>query len=93
MATYYWIEEDKYKEYMSANTFSRPVLWNVDDTIKKMKEKIEKVHKAFHSEDSLTEKTYLVATNLNRDRVDRPFRRYMYTRDKKINLIDKDYFV
>ena len=93
MATYYWIEEDKYKEYMSANTFSRPVLWNVDDTIKKMKEKIENVHKAFHSEDSLTGTTYLVSTGLNRERVATPFRRYVYTRDKKIKLIDKHYIV
>tara|TARA_Y100001970_G_scaffold275918_1_gene377844 strand:- start:2395 stop:2742 length:348 start_codon:yes stop_codon:yes gene_type:complete len=101
MSTYLWLEEDKYYKYKIQKGH---ILWNVDKTIRDIKEKIERENKAFHPEESLTAKTYLVAEGWNRriieqQRGDRfindelpSFKRYKYTEEKKLKLIDKDYF-
>ena len=92
MATYLWIEEDKYTIILFDH-----ILWNVDKTIRDIKEKIERVNKAFHPEESLTGTTYLVTEERNRkiwrssSRIKLPsFRRYKYTEEKKLKLIDKN---
>jgi len=87
----YWINEDEYKESIQNN--DQFFNWSVSKSIVGIKREIESVQRAFHPEESLVGKTYLVCKEQDLDRAEtlsRVFRRYEY-KDEKLKLIAKDY--